>query len=151
MSQNGTVALGGHRLTAAELLAGRQVSIRIDEHTLTFYDPDSRQLLRTRPSPFSYRQARLLRGARPAGPPPRPALEPVTVQRRASTTGTIMIAGQVIHIGRSHAGHVVTAHVAETTISIDLGDGQTTLIPRTTTTPIRNIKADRPRKAAHPF
>jgi len=46
--------------------------------------------------------------------------------------------------GRQHAGHVITAHVADTTITIDLGDGHTTLIPRATTTPIRNIKADRP-------
>jgi hypothetical protein len=38
-----------------------------------------------------------------------PALEPVTVQRRASATGTIMIAGQVIHIGRPHAGRVTSS------------------------------------------
>jgi hypothetical protein len=73
------------------------------------------------------------------------------VQRRASATGTIMIAGQGITIGRPHAGRVITAHVAQTTISIDLGDGQTTLIPRTTNTPIRNIKADRPPQGRPPF
>jgi hypothetical protein len=59
-----------------------------------FFDPDTRELLRTRPNPLSYDQARKLRGARPAGPPPRPSVEPVTVQRRSSATGVIMVAGQ---------------------------------------------------------
>jgi hypothetical protein len=63
------------------------VSIRIEENTLMFCDPQTWMLLRTRPSPLTWNQARLLRGARPAGPPPRPSTEPVTVQRRASNTG----------------------------------------------------------------
>ena len=41
-------------------------------HTLMFFDPETRELLRTRPSPLTWDQARRLRGARPAGPPPRP-------------------------------------------------------------------------------
>ena len=44
----GTVCLGQHIVLAAEILAGRRVSIRVDEHTLTFFDPDGRDLLRTR-------------------------------------------------------------------------------------------------------
>jgi hypothetical protein len=72
---------------AAEILAGQRVSVRIDDTTLTYFDAETRQLLRTRPSPFTYDQARRLRGARPAGSPPRPSLEPVRVQRRASNSG----------------------------------------------------------------
>ena len=45
----------------------------------------------------------MLRGARPAGPPPRPSAEPGTAQRRASNTGVIMVAGQKIVLGRIHA------------------------------------------------
>ena len=89
------------------------VSIRIEENTLMFFDPATRVLLRTRPSPLTWDQARLLRGARPAGPPPRPSAEPVTVQRRASNTGVIMVAGQKIALGRIHAGQIVTVHVAD--------------------------------------
>ena len=73
-----------------------------------------------RPSPLTWDQACRLRGARPAGPPPRPSAEPVTVQRRASNTGVIMVAGQKIALGRIQPGQVVTAHVAENTITIDL-------------------------------
>jgi hypothetical protein len=50
-------------------LGGSRVTIRIEEHTLLFFDPTSRELLRSRPNPLSFEQARKLRGARPAGPP----------------------------------------------------------------------------------
>jgi hypothetical protein len=56
----------------------------------------TRVLLRTRPRPLTWDQARLLRGARPAGPPPRPSAEPITVQRAAGSTGVIMAAGQCL-------------------------------------------------------
>jgi len=70
----------------------------------------------------------------------------VTAQRRASTTG-IMIAGQKIAPGRIHAGRVVTVHVAEHTITTDLGGDDIRTVRRTTTQPVRSIKARRPREA----
>ena len=66
----GIVSLANHQLLAAEILGGRRVTIRIEQATLMFFDPDTRELLRTRPNPLSWDQARKLRGARPAGPPP---------------------------------------------------------------------------------
>ena len=89
-----------------------------------------------------------MRGARPAGRPPRPPTEPVTAQRRASNTGVIMVAGQKIALGRIHAGQTVTVHVAAETITIDLGE-DTRKVRRTTTQPVRSIKARTVRKAAH--
>jgi hypothetical protein len=86
-------------------------------------------------------QARLLRGARPAGPPPRPSAEPVTVQRVASNTGVIMVAGQKIALGRIHARQIVTVHVAADVMTIDLSDDDTRTVRRTTTQPVRSIKA----------
>jgi transposase InsO family protein len=149
VSKDGGISLGGRYHIAAEILGGMLVSIRIEEKTLMFFDPDTRVLLRTRPSPLTWDQARLLRGARPAGPPPRPSAEPVTVQRRASNTGVIMVVGQKVALGRIHAGQIVTVHVAEDTMTIDLGGEDTRTIRRTTTQPVRSIKACRPRKAAH--
>jgi hypothetical protein len=65
------------------------------------------------------------------GPPPeqspcgrtaaRPSSEPVTVQRRASNTGVIMVVGQKRALGRIRAGQIVTVHAAEHTVTIDLG------------------------------
>jgi transposase InsO family protein len=149
VSKDGQVSLGGRYFIAAEILGGTLVSIRIEENTLMFFDPDTRVLLRTRPSPLTWDEARRLRGARPAGPPPRPSPEPVTVQRRASNTGVIMVVGQKIALGRIHAGRIVTVHVAEATMTIDLGGDDTRTIRRTTIQPVRSIKAHRPRKAAH--
>jgi hypothetical protein len=125
------------------------VSIRIEQNTLMFFDPATRVLLRTRPSPLTWDQARLLRGARPAGPPPRPSAEPVTVQRVASNTGVIMVAGQKIALGRIHARQIVTVHVAADVMTIDLSDDDTRTVHRTTTQPVRSIKAQQHRKAAH--
>jgi len=149
VSKDGHVSLGGRYHIAAEILGGMLVSIRIEENTLMFFDPATRVLLRTRPSPLTWDQARTLRGARPAGPPPRPSAEPVTAQRRASNTGVIMVAGQKVALGRIHAGQVVTVHVAAETVTIDLDDQDTRTVRRTTSQAVRSIKAHRPRKAAH--
>jgi len=149
VSKDGAVHLASRYVLAAEILGGRRVSIRIEEGTLMFFDPETRELLRTRPSPLTWDQARRLRGARPAGPPPRPSTEPVTAQRVASNTGVIMVAGQKIALGRIHARQIVTVHVAEATITIDLGGDDTRTVRRTTTQPVRSIKAQQHRKAAH--
>jgi hypothetical protein len=144
VSQGGLVSLAPYRLLAAEILAGRRISIRIEAATLMFFDPDTRELLRTRPNPLTYDQARKLRGARPAGPPPRPSVEPVTVQRRPSATGVILVAGQKLSLGRSHAHTVVTVHVAEHTLTVEFPDGAQRTFGRTSTQPIRRFKAHRP-------
>jgi transposase InsO family protein len=149
VSRNGAVHLGSRYVAAGEILAGRRVSIRIEDKTLMFFDPQARELLRTRPSPLTWEQARRLRGARPAGPPPRPSAEPVTVQRVASNTGIIMVVGQKVALGRIHARRIVTVHVAADTITIDLASDDIRTVRRTTTQAVRSIKAQQPRKAAH--
>jgi hypothetical protein len=149
VARNGAVHLAGRYVPAGEILAGRRVSIRIEEATLMFFDPETRELLRTRRSPLTWDQARAMRGARPAGPPPRPSTEPITAQRRASNTGVIMVAGQKIALGRIHARQVVTVHVAAETITIELDDQDNRTVRRTTTQPVRSIKAAQSRKAAH--
>lgn len=144
VARGGTVSLGGHVVLAAEILAGRQVGIRIEEHTLQFFDLDTRELLRTRPNPIPRQHWPRLRAVRPPGPPLRPSQEPVTVQRRASNTGIVMVCGQKVALGRTHAHQTVTIHVAETTLAIEVDD-ETRIVRRTTTAPVRNIKVDRPR------
>ena len=71
-SSIGHISLGGRQLLAAEALAGRLLGIRIEQNTLTYFDPRSRELLRARPNPLTWDQAQRLRGARRAGPPPAP-------------------------------------------------------------------------------
>ena len=148
VTKYGMVSLGGRYLLAAEILAGRRVTIRVEENTLMFLDPDTRELLRTRPNPLIWPKCLLLRGARPAGPPPALAQSPVTVQRRANSFGVIMVCRQTVSLGRQHAGEVVTVHVSDTTFTIDLDEGPRT-VRRTTDIPIRNHKAHRPREVDH--
>lgn len=68
------------------------------------------------------------------------------MQRRASNTGVISVCKQQVALGRAHAHHTVTVHVADTTLAIEV-DGDTRVVRRTTTLPVCNIKADRPRAA----
>lgn len=112
-----------------------------------FFDPDTRDLLRTRPNPLTPTEVIRLRGARPAGPPPQPSTEPVRVQRRASNTG-IMVAWQKIALGRAHAGKTVTIAVSDTQLQVECDDGVRTF-RRTNNRPVTRIKAHRPRKVAH--
>lgn len=123
------------------------MGIRIDDETLSFFDPTSRELLRVRPNPLGPDEVQRLRGLRPAGPPPRPSVEPVRVQRRVSAVGTVMVCRQVVPLGRPYAGRTVTVHVAESTLTVEL-DGQTRVIRRTTDIPVRHVKANKPREVS---
>src|SRR4051794_29885621 len=123
VNRNGLVSLAGRQVLAAEILGGRPVIVRIEPARLMFLDPDTRELLRTRPNPLTPEQALHLQGARPAGPPPRPRTEPVTVQRRVSATGVIVACRQRVALGRIHAGRIVSVHVSEHTLAIELDDG----------------------------
>ena len=143
VNNTGLVGLGGRQLLAAEILGGRRVSIRIEPTTLLFFDPQTRELLRTRPKPLTADQLLRLQGARPAGPPPRPRSEPVTVQRRVSATGRIVVCRQAVSLGRVHAGRIVSVHVSEHTLAIELGD-DTRTVRRTTTRPVVVLKGQPP-------
>jgi hypothetical protein len=142
----GLVFLAGHQILPAEILGGRHVGIRIEPSTLMFHDlePVCRCAPgRTHCSPTSPPTAR----SPTAWPPPRASAEPIQVQRRASATGVIMVAGQKIALGRIHAGDTVTVLVSETTVAIEFVDGDTKIVSRTTTQPVRSIKGQRPRTA----
>jgi hypothetical protein len=69
------------------------------------------------------------------------------VQRRASNTGVIMVAGQKVALGRMHKHQTVTVLVADTALAIELTDGDARLVRRTISQPIRSIKGQRPRTA----
>ena len=78
---------------------------------------------------------------------PRPSTEPITVQRRASNTGVLMVAGQKVAIGRQFKHHTVVVHVSDTTLAIELPDGDTRVVRRTTDKAVRSIRGQRPRTA----
>ena len=112
-----------------------------------FLDPETRELLRVRPNPLTREQVLRLQGARPAGPPPRPRTEPITVQRRVSATGVITVCRQRVALGRVHAGRMVRVHVSEHTLAVELDD-ETRTIRRTTTPPGRRRQGQPPTPTA---
>jgi hypothetical protein len=70
-----------------------------------------------------------------------PATSPVTVQRRASNSGVIMVVGQKIALGRIHARKMVSVRVSAGTITIEISADDIRTVRRTTDQPIRNLKA----------
>jgi len=50
-----------------------------------------------------------------------------------------------VALGRIHRYQTVAIWVSETTLAIELDDGETRVVRRTTTTPVTNIKSTRPR------
>jgi transposase InsO family protein len=148
VAKNGMVSLGARTVLAAWMLAGRRVGIYIEDGCpLLFFDPQTRELLRTRPNPLQPGEAATLQRGRPPGPVPRPSTEPVTVQRRASNSGVVMVCGQKVALGRQFKHQTVTVHVSDTTLAIELPGADTMVVRRTTTKPVRSIKGQRPRTA----
>ena len=58
-----------------------------------------------------------------------------------------MVAGQKIALGRIHSHQTVTVLVSGATLVIEFAGGDTRVIRRTTTQPVRSIKGQRPRTA----
>jgi transposase InsO family protein len=139
----GWIVVGSHRIQVAERRAGMRVGIRIDGTVLAVFDPETRHLLRTHRNPLSGAQMIRLSGAFPAGPPPQPATGPVTVQRRIGKSGDLTVCKQRVHLGREHAHKVVTVHVGDDTLTIELDDGDR-VFHRTTTLPVYTVKAHDP-------
>jgi hypothetical protein len=66
------------------------------------------------------------------------------VQRRASNSGIVIVCGQKVALGRLHRWQTVTIAVSEDTLAIEPPDQDR----RTTNSPVRNIKAARPRRGS---
>jgi hypothetical protein len=117
--QRGQIVCVNGRHPVVEIL----VSIRTDQSTLSFFDPQTRQLLRTRPNPLTPDEVARLRGTRPAGPPPTASPDPVRVQRRVSDTGVVVVVRQPVALGRVHAGKTVPIDVTDTELVVGCDDG----------------------------
>ena len=66
---------------------------------------------------------------------------PFSAARRRS------VAGQKIALGRLHQHRTLTVVVSDTTLAIELGDGEVKVVRRTNNQPVRSNKGQRPRIA----
>ena len=145
VNATGLVGLAGGQVSVGYQLAGQRVTLRMDGTQMTVITSDG-ELARTMPCPVPAGDRYRLRGARKAAASPPPPSGPVTVQRRVSARGGIMVATQKIQVGLIHAGKLVTVTAEDHSFRL-LIDGQAVaVVPRTTTNEIHRYKA----YAAHP-
>jgi len=126
---------------AASTHRRQRVTVRLDgpvAHILA-----NGTMARTIACPVPQAARHRLRGARAAiaGPPQLPA--PLTVRRRISIRGAIMIGGQRIQVGLPHAGKTTEITIESDTHQITAGDGIAIAItaPRTTSRDIKRHQA----------
>ena len=121
-------------------VAGQRVTLRMDGTQMAVISHDG-ELLRTLPCPVPPADRHRLRGARQAASLLAPAAGPVTVQRRVSQRGSIMVATQRIQVGMIHARKVVTVTADDHSFRISVDSETISVVPRTSTREIHRYKA----------
>ncbi|WP_203924746.1 integrase core domain-containing protein, partial [Rugosimonospora africana] len=142
VNATGLITLAGRQHPIGYHFAGRRVTVRIDRGILQITADGV--LLRSLPNPLTPTEQARIRDARPAGPPPQPAPEPVRVERRVSCRGALVVAGQRIHVGMTHAGRTLTVEPAHHTFRVYDGDELLTEVACTTSRPIARFKVRKP-------
>jgi transposase InsO family protein len=141
VNAHGLAGLAGAQVNVGYELAGQKVTLRMDGTQMAVISHDG-TLLRTMPCPVAARDRVRLRGARRAAASPPPPSGPLTVQRRVSSRGGIMVATQKIQVGLVHAGKIVTVTAEDHSFRLQV-DGETVrVVPRTTTSEIHRYKAN---------
>ena len=120
-------------------LAGQRARLRLDGNVMHVLTQDGK-LWRTLPCPIPPGQRHRLQGVRLAGPAPLPQAG-VTVQRRVSSRGSIMVAKQKIHAGMTHAGKIATVICETNSFRLVIDGDPIAEVPRTTSQEISRYKA----------
>jgi integrase-like protein len=141
VNATGGVSLGGQQAGVGLPLTGQRVTLRMEGPLMAVLGHDG-SLLRTLACPIPPERRWRLRGARRARSlPPEPG-GPITVQRRVSCRGALMVARQTIHAGMIHAGKIATVICENNHFRVVI-DGETAaVVPRTTTSEIHRYKAN---------
>jgi len=140
VNASGLAGLAGGQLSVGYQLAGQRVTLRMDGTQMAVISGDG-ELLRTLPCPVPAGERYRLRGARKAAASPPPTAGPVTVQRRVSSRGGIMVAAQKIQVGLIHAGKIVTVTAEDHSFRLVVDGQAVPVVPRTTTREIHRYKA----------
>jgi hypothetical protein len=145
----GLVGLAGRQLNVGYELAGQRVTLRMDGTQMAVISHDG-ELLRTLPCPVPAGNRHRLRGARRArSVRPQPG-GPITVQRRVSCRGSLMVARQKIHAGMIYAGKTGTVICENNHFQVII-DGETAaVVPRTSISEVHRYKGNATDKRAQP-
>ena len=139
VNASGNISVGDHIISAGLPLAGQRVTLRLDgpvAHVLS-----GGILTRTVACPVPPEARSRLRGARAGSAHPPRLPEPLTVTRRVSVRGAIMVGGQRIQVGLPHAGKTAEVTIEPDTYQIRVEDGTAIAAPRTASRDIKRYKA----------
>lgn len=140
VGNDGFTGIAGTRLRIGADLHRRKVTLRLDGHLMHVIH-DGR-LVKTLPAPIPADQRTSLLGARLTTTPlPAPASGPVSVQRKVPADGKVMVARQILRIGRTYAGDIVTIHVEDTHFRVTLDSAELGIHPRTSQHPVTRWRA----------
>jgi transposase InsO family protein len=139
VSGSGLVNLAGTKLQVGGPLAGRQVTLRVEDH-LVHVITDG-QVWRTIPHTIPPAKRARLRGRLPA-PTPIPMTDPMRVQRRVSCQGAMQVINQRVQVGYAHRNTIVTVEIDETVLRLyDQHDTLIKVVPRTSQKEVTRYKA----------
>jgi hypothetical protein len=139
VNASGNVSLGNHMLSAGLPLAGQRITLRLDGPVVHILSGGI--LARTIACPVPQEARSRLRGARAGTAQPPHLPEHLTVTRRVSVRGAIMIGGQRIQVGLAHARKTAEIAVEADTYQITVDPGISITAPRVTSSDIRRHKA----------
>lgn len=148
VNASGLVGLASAQINVGLDLAGQRVTLRMEGTQMAVVSHDG-TLQRILPCPVPAGERHRLRGARRAAIIPPAHLGPVTVQRRVSSRGSIMVATQKIQVGMIHAGKVVTVTACDHSFQVGLDHETIAVVPRPTTAEIHRYKASASHRAQH--
>ncbi len=132
---------GHQQVSVGSPLAGQRVTLRMEGPLMAVIGPTG-PCCAPWPAPSRPDRRYRLRGARRGRSlPPQPG-GPITVQRRVSCRGALMVARQKIHAGMIHAGKTATVICENNHFRVVI-DGETAaVVPRTTTSEVHRYKAN---------
>jgi transposase InsO family protein len=139
VNASGNVSIGNHIISAGLPLAGQRITLRLDGPVVHILSGGI--LARTIACPVPPEARSRLRGGRAGTAQPPRLPDSLTVTRRVSVRGAIMIGGQKIQVGLAYARKTVEVTVESDTYQVRVEPGITITAARTTSRDIRRHKA----------
>ncbi|MFD9475144.1 IS481 family transposase [Streptomyces goshikiensis] len=140
IDRDGDIGLGGQKVKIAHHLAGQPATLRF-ESQLMHVIVDGR-VIKTMPAPIPPEKRRQISGARsPRTMVIPPSAQTLRTRRKVPPDGRVMLGGQRLRIGRTHAGKTVTIVLEDTCFRVLDGDVELSTHPRTSDKPITGFRA----------